>query len=242
MKFALFSFLAFLFLFVSGVSAKPSFNVEIVVKDSYNGKPIPNVKIIIAETNDTLYTDSSGNVFLSQISQQSIRIDLSHDAYLDRTEIEYFKKRQRNDERFIYQLYPGKDLFNQYYQTVIDEEMAELHKIDSTKYLPCDQDSTPYQLDTHFPGGMKLFKNYINSNIQYPEKSIDMDEQGKVYMSFVVGKDGHITNIRIERGVSRLLDREAKRLIKEMPNWIPQYCNGRPQVVRIRIPLIFSLN
>lgn len=241
MKFSLLPFLAIVFLFVNELSAKPSFNVEIVIVDDYTGKPIPNAEVIIVQTSDTLYTDVRGSVFISEISEQGLRIYLSHDAYVNRMEFENFKKRQRSDERFVYRMYPGKDLRNQYLQLVIDAEMAELRKIDSTHYLPCDQDSTPITEDAHFPGGMKMFQLYISSSIQYPEESIDMDEQGKVYTSFVIEKDGTISNIKVDRGISILLDREAKRLLREMPNWIPSYCNGRPQRTRLRIPLIFKL-
>jgi protein TonB len=93
-----------------------------------------------------------------------------------------------------------------------------------------------------FPGGAAALQSYIVNNIQYPETSIDMDEQGKVYLSFVVGADGKISQVKVERGVSRDLDREAKRVVRSMPKWTPGEAGGKKVATRCRLPIVFTLN
>ncbi|MCR9171741.1 MAG: TonB family protein [bacterium] len=97
-------------------------------------------------------------------------------------------------------------------------------------------------VEASFPGGAAALQSYIVNNIQYPETSIDMDEQGKVYLSFVVGSDGSISQVKVERGVSKDLDREAKRVVRSMPKWIPGEAGGKKVATRCRLPIVFTLN
>jgi len=83
---------------------------------------------------------------------------------------------------------------------------------------------------------------WINDNISYPETSIEMNEQGRVFLQFVIEKDGTITNIKVDRGVSLDLDKEAKRVIRNMPNWTPGEIGGRAVRARCRLPINFQLN
>jgi TonB family protein len=69
-----------------------------------------------------------------------------------------------------------------------------------------------------------------------------LNEQGRVYLSFVVETDGSITNIAIERGVSTDLDKEAKRLLRNMPAWSPGEAKGKKSRTRCRLPINFTLN
>ena len=85
-------------------------------------------------------------------------------------------------------------------------------------------------------------QRWIGENVQYPQTSIEMNEQGRVYLSFVVEVDGSISNISIERGVSADLDREAKRLLRQMPKWIPGEAKGHKVRTRCRLPINFTLN
>lgn len=97
-------------------------------------------------------------------------------------------------------------------------------------------------VDAAFPGGAAAMQRWISENVQYPQTSIEMNEQGKVYMSFVVEPDGSISNIAVERGVSADLDREAKRLMRQMPPWIAGEAKGKKVRARCRLPINFTLN
>ena len=89
------------------------------------------------------------------------------------------------------------------------------------------------------PSGMMTF---ISQNVVYPQTAIEMNQQGRVFLSFVVEKDGSISNVRVERGISRDLDREAKRVIQKMPKWIPAEVARKTVRCRARLPINFQLN
>lgn len=97
-------------------------------------------------------------------------------------------------------------------------------------------------VEAAFPGGPAAMQKWIAENVQYPETSIDLNEQGRVYLSFVVETDGSISNIAIERGVSTDLDKEAKRLLRNMPAWAPGEAKGKKSRTRCRLPINFTLN
>ena len=97
-------------------------------------------------------------------------------------------------------------------------------------------------VEAQFPGGPAEMMKWIQKNVEYPQTSIEMNEQGRVFLSFVVEADGSITNVKVERGISSDLDREAKRVVRSMPNWIPGENNGRKVRVRCRTPINFQLN
>ncbi|MFT5580839.1 MAG: protein TonB [Psychromonas sp.] len=97
-------------------------------------------------------------------------------------------------------------------------------------------------VEAQFPGGPAELQRWIATNVKYPQTSIEMGEQGKVYLSFVVENDGSISNIKIERGVSQDLDREAKRLLRGMPRWTPGEASGRKARTRCRLPINFTLS
>lgn len=96
--------------------------------------------------------------------------------------------------------------------------------------------------EAQFPGGNAELQKYIVSNMNYPQTSIEMNEQGKVYLSFVVEPDGEISNIVVERGVSDDIDREAKRVVRSMPKWTAGEAGGKKARTRCRLPINFSLN
>ena len=90
--------------------------------------------------------------------------------------------------------------------------------------------------------GISAMMRFITENIIYPETAVEMNEQGRVFLQFVVEKDGSITNVKVDRGVSIDLDREAKRVIRKMPKWKPGETKGRAVRARCRLPINFQLN
>lgn len=92
-----------------------------------------------------------------------------------------------------------------------------------------------------YPGGASAMKQFLADNIKYPEISMELGDQGKVFIEFVVEKDGSITQIKVIRGVSKEIDREAKRVVKAMPKWVPAEQKGEIVRARCRIPVSFIL-
>lgn len=96
-------------------------------------------------------------------------------------------------------------------------------------------------VEAEFPGGAAEMSRFINANVVYPEEAIENEEQGKVYVSFVVTKDGSIEGIQVERGVSPSLDNAAVEVLARMPKWNPGKAAGRNVNTRCRLPIVFTL-
>lgn len=93
-----------------------------------------------------------------------------------------------------------------------------------------------------FPGGISGLRTYLNQNIRYPAEAQENCVQGRVVVSFVVGKDGHISDVTVLRSVDPSLDKEAIRVIRNMPRWSPGKQGGEPVRVRYNVPVSFRLN
>ncbi len=91
-------------------------------------------------------------------------------------------------------------------------------------------------------GGVEKFINYVMKNLKYPKEAADIGIQGRVIVQFTVDKTGKIKDIKVIRGVDKLLDEEAIRVIKNAPQWIPGNQRGRPVDVQMTIPVNFKLN
>lgn len=92
-----------------------------------------------------------------------------------------------------------------------------------------------------FPGGMKGCLDFIQTEMCYPEEAKKAGIQGRVILQFIIEKDGTPTQPRIVRSVHPLLDKEALRIIRQMPKWIPGKQDGKPQRVLYTIPVPFQL-
>jgi TonB family protein len=92
-----------------------------------------------------------------------------------------------------------------------------------------------------FPGGPMALRNYLASGIKYPEKAAASKIQGKVFVNFVVDKDGFITDARVVRGCHPLLDAEAMRVVAVMPKWKAGRLKGKPAKVSYTLPVDFLL-
>ncbi|MCF8379180.1 MAG: energy transducer TonB [Bacteroidales bacterium] len=93
-----------------------------------------------------------------------------------------------------------------------------------------------------FPGGDEARMKYLYDNIEYPQMARESGIQGRVFVTFVVERDGHITDVRVLRGIGGGCDEEAIRVIKNMPNWVPGKQRGKPVRVQFNMPILFKLN
>lgn len=92
-----------------------------------------------------------------------------------------------------------------------------------------------------FPGGEKARLTFLRDNIKYPEMAKESGIQGTVHLTFVVEKDGSISNVKVMRGIGGGCDSEAVRVIKKMPKWKPGKQRGRPVRVQFNMPIKFVL-
>jgi periplasmic protein TonB len=101
---------------------------------------------------------------------------------------------------------------------------------------------TVVEQQPEFQGGYEAMINFIKKNLRYPASARRMGVDGTVYVQFVVGKDGSISEVKTIRGISADCDREAERVVKQMPSWKPGKQNGKPVFVRFVLPIRFKLS
>jgi TonB family protein len=89
-----------------------------------------------------------------------------------------------------------------------------------------------------FPGGIKACEQFIKENLRYPDTESDV--QGRVIVSFMVERDGSLSDIKVVRGLDPAFDEEALRVVKMMPKWSPGATDGKISVMRYTIPIIFK--
>ena len=92
-----------------------------------------------------------------------------------------------------------------------------------------------------FPGGQSALFDYLSSHIKYPVVAEENGVQGRVIVTFVVERDGSITDTKVAKSVDPSLDREAMRVVRTMPNWIPGKQNGSAVRVKFTVPVTFRL-
>jgi len=93
-----------------------------------------------------------------------------------------------------------------------------------------------------FPGGQKAMFDFIRRNMRYPESARKDSVQGKVFIEFVIEREGSVSHVKIIKGVRTDLDQEAIRVISMMPQWKPGKQGGKPCRVKFRLPIYFKLD
>lgn len=142
-------------------------------------------------------------------------------------------------------LYPSKKVLDEW--TAAEDEAYGLLKTgtldpafnNDSLFYGCTMDELG---DASFSGGIPAMNTFIINTIRYPQVSVESGEQGKVFVKFVIEPDGKLTHIEIERSVSPLIDGEAIRVVRTMPDWSPGTCGETKLRTLARLPLSFNLN
>jgi len=93
----------------------------------------------------------------------------------------------------------------------------------------------------NFPGGEPALYKYLAENIKYPQMAKESGIQGRVFVTFVVERDGSVTDVRVLRGIGGGCDEEAIRVVKNMPKWTPGKQRGKAVRVQYNLPVKFTL-
>ncbi len=108
-------------------------------------------------------------------------------------------------------------------------------KSDSTYFIQSEEQPI-------FPGGDKAFINFIKYHSEYPRDAKENGIQGRVIVSFIIEKDGSVSNAKVERGIGFRCDEEALRVVNKLPKYIPGKQNGLPVRVQVLMPINFILS
>ena len=104
-----------------------------------------------------------------------------------------------------------------------------------------DQVFTIVEQMPSFPGGEAELRNYLQKNVKYPPFARENGITGTVYLSFIIGKDGSVSDVKLLRGIGGGCDEEAMRVVRAMPSWKPGKQSGNAVTVMYNLPVKFSL-
>jgi len=124
-------------------------------------------------------------------------------------------------------------------------EWVDLTQIDVIEVEPEPVDDIPYTVvedQPEFPGGAAALYEYLSKNIKYPAICRENNIQGRVVVVFIVNRDGSIVEPEVVKSVNPMLDKEALRVISNMPKWKPGLQFGKPVRVKFTVPVNFRLN
>ena len=122
------------------------------------------------------------------------------------------------------------------------KDIADLQEV--ITQAPEAQEEEPYMMVEQmpqFPGGPAELLKYIAKNLKYPVIAQENGIQGKVILRFVVNAQGHVENVKVLRSLDPYCDKEAIRVVKSLPQWIPGKQNGRNVPVYYTCPIVFKL-
>jgi len=120
-------------------------------------------------------------------------------------------------------------------EVVVEEKKPEVKKVEKEEVFRSVE-----QMPT-FPGGDAALMKYLSSHIQYPAMAAENNIQGRVVVQFVVTKTGKVGEVKVVRSVDKSLDKEAVRVVKTLPNFVPGRQNGQPVNVWYTLPVQFKL-
>ena len=125
---------------------------------------------------------------------------------------------------------------------VSDKNVVELTETVASTGIDDSPVYNEVEVQPEYPGGMQAMFGFIQKNVKYPESAKEKGIEGKVYVQFVVEKDGSLSSFKVARGVSDDIDAEAIRVVKAMPKWTPGMQDGKPVRVQFMLPFVFKLN
>ena len=96
-------------------------------------------------------------------------------------------------------------------------------------------------IEAEFKDGRVALTKYIMNELIYPEKAIEENSTGRVIVEFVVKRSGRLSKIKVVSSPYKILSKEAKRIVKSMPDWTPASINGEAVLAKCSLPIVFTL-
>ena len=126
-------------------------------------------------------------------------------------------------------------------KTVHETKTSEISNI-KIKNVDNDTIYNIVEVAPEFPGGMDKMAKYLSENISYPEEAKENGISGRVFISFVIEKDGTVNEVKVMRSIGGGCDEEAVRVVKAMPKWKPGLQKGKPVRVNYVLPIFFKFD
>ncbi len=193
------------------------------------GKPLPGANIVLTGLQRGTTTDANGRFILNlPKGQAKSELEISFQGFPSRRVL------VSKSSMFVITL--GKNTVTEG-PLDIDEEAPKstMTVIETRKDV-----FTVVEHQPEFVGGMKALSAYVNNNLKYPEPARLAGVEGKVYLNFVVDKEGGIHDVKVLKGLGFGCDEAAIRLVAKMPKWKPGSQDGKPVAVSYNIPIQFK--
>ena len=205
-------------------------------------------------TSITLYLPYNGIDSLYELNEQQVKVNYHHVEGV----LEYFSYKVDFVDLTLHTV-NNEIIVNGNLGLVLEDNISKLDKkeihlgfrlqnedelIDSDyelslPYVDTQEEVSQFpELEAEYPGGPEAMKKFIIDNIQYPSEACF---QARVFISFIVERDGSLSNVEVIRGVQSLLDKEAVRVVCAMPKWIPAETGGKKVRSKVNIPISFRL-
>lgn len=198
------------------------------IVDRFSEKPIAFATVVLEKDGNDLYyttSDKNGSYKITRINEGAYNVKVSCDGY------ESVSIRAVNIpvKKLTFQDFwlKNKDVSETSSQEVVVGQDS-IHRV--TEVMP------------QYPGGPNEMMKYIQENIKYPQSAKDNKIEGRVFVSFVVEKDGSITNAAVMRGIDKECDAEALRVVASMPKWTPGQHKGENVRTQFTIPIYYKFN
>jgi len=130
-------------------------------------------------------------------------------------------------------------------EKVVSQDVDKGDKVKVVKTESSTQEEQVFEVVEQmprFPGGDNARIKFIKENIKYPKEALEKGISGTVFVSFVVEKDGSISNVKLLKGIGGGCDKEALRVVSMLPNYEPGLQDGKPVRTQFNIPISFKLN
>lgn len=179
------------------------------------------------------------------IQEKKSQKDIVHELQLSQVYLEKILEKEKDKVamQYLVKIYKMTNQPVQNIDSIANHYDALRHKQkDNEKTFDPKNISIGTETMPSFPGGEAKMYQFIGKNINYPESSRQLNHKGRVFVTFVVEKDGSISDVQILKGIDPDINAETKRVIRSMPKWNPGLdSDGKPVRVQYRMPIKFSL-
>ena len=246
----IFSFLLMMSFTINGFSSKIYFteiNIRSILSSQDNLQNCSVTVIDEAGIEVSQITDKKGIVRFEKLKSKEIHIKVDDPSGFHLTKHYWQYNSKREYIQLTLFLYPSRE----YEKNILAKEDS-LYGTDDSNLTMFEEYGN--KLENHFfcdsaysilpqfgNGDFNNLSRFISENVMYPWESIEMNEQGKVFLTFILEKDGTVTHVKIVKGVSQAIDYEAIRVLRSMPKWIPGKCHDEAIRTKMYLPINFNL-
>lgn len=219
--------------FSSQLLAAKTYNLTLRVKSLATYTPLSGLLVTAVNKDEKVkmgQTDSNGELVITALKEKSVQFIITDPS-------------KTHQEHTISIFNPKKeDQMNELWLRLSrDKEDAFFQALDAKYPAQADKDSIDY-ISASPEGEVADFFNFIHMNVEFPDECIEKNIQGKVFLSFLVQKDGTISHVVVDKGVYPSLDAAATRVLRYAPKWNPATSSGKPVVSIVKVPIVFALH